>query len=492
MKTLHRIVGVALMVALQVPTNAQSNSIGSGIAASFPGPEGNIIDIGNVYNDLNFPVTVEAWVHPTAWLAGLYRPVFTTDNVGFGGNYSGFWLRFNSSGKLIFEIGDGSGSGWTDRRGKMTTTSVALNTWTHVVVVANSVTDIKFYFNGVLQPVTNTDGGASNTSILHASYPAYIGGQVTPTTENDFAGMIDEVRLWNIARSETDLREKMCEKLTGTEPGLIGNWRFDENYAGTGVTDYSPSGNDGTFIGSVSKVTSGAPIGDISTWVYTTDYTGVSLNLNSPGGDKLKLTKIGNAPNGVHLYRVNTLPYFEGGLNSNPDYYYGVFTANGATTAKYTATYTYAFTNGVVNAGNELNADLYRRNDNSVMTWVDASALLDTSTNRLIKKNYLGSSEFIFNISIANENGPKSIEDGISDESMSIDISPNPSSSSVTVSGCAPNVPLYLVDLSGKICAIYNPVEAFIEIDITSLMPGGYIVSQLSQNKLLSARFVKQ
>jgi hypothetical protein len=192
------------------------------------------------------------------------------------------------------------------------------------------------------------------------------------------------------------------------------------------------------------------------------------------------------------LYRVNTLPYFAGGLSSNPNYYYGVFTANGATTAKYTATYTYAYTNGVVNAVNELNASLRRRNDNSVTTWVNAAALLDTSTNRLIKKNYLGRSEFIFNISTPNGNRSKFTERAYSRDNISLSIVPNPATYAISLSGIAPDSPVYVVDLTGHICALYNPASNKLTIDVSQLAPGVYIIKQIADGKLKSAKFIKQ
>jgi len=209
---MKKLILFSLMIASINQLIGQSNYIGSGISVQFSGTTGNYINLGDVYNDLNFPVTVEAWVKPTGWTPGGYSPIIATDIIGVGGSYYGFWFRFNSSGQLIFEIGDGSGAGGSDRRGKVTTSSVSLNKWTHVAVVATSVTDIKFYFNGVLQISNFTDGGASNTSILHTTYSANIGRQITPTTEHDFTGQIDEVRLWNVARTETQIRDYMCLK----------------------------------------------------------------------------------------------------------------------------------------------------------------------------------------------------------------------------------------------------------------------------------------
>ena len=42
-----------------------------------------------------------------------------------------------------------------------------------------------------------------------------------------FKGSIDEVRIWNVARSGDQIREYMHRSLTGAEPGLAGYWKFD-------------------------------------------------------------------------------------------------------------------------------------------------------------------------------------------------------------------------------------------------------------------------
>ena len=48
-------------------------------------------------------------------------------------------------------------------------------------------------------------------------------------TSEHFKGSIDEVRIWNIARSEDQIKEDMNRSLKGTEPGLVGYWNFDED-----------------------------------------------------------------------------------------------------------------------------------------------------------------------------------------------------------------------------------------------------------------------
>lgn len=58
-----------------------------------------------------------------------------------------------------------------------------------------------------------------------------------------FRGSIDEVRLWNIARTQNGIRSDLNDTLAGNKPGLIGYWPMDE---GTGQIIEDLSGvNDG-------------------------------------------------------------------------------------------------------------------------------------------------------------------------------------------------------------------------------------------------------
>lgn len=60
------------------------------------------------------------------------------------------------------------------------------------------------------------------------------------------AGELDEVRIWSTARNAREIRSDMFRTLTGTEPGLMGYWRFDEG-TGTAIMDASGHGFDGTL-----------------------------------------------------------------------------------------------------------------------------------------------------------------------------------------------------------------------------------------------------
>lgn len=82
--------------------------------------------------------------------------------------------------------------------------------------------------------------------------------------ENGFEGQIDELRVWNTARSEVQIQADRHHRLVGDEAELTGYWRFDEkqgDMAGEYVYDLSDNNNTGTIDGA-EMVVSDAPIGD--------------------------------------------------------------------------------------------------------------------------------------------------------------------------------------------------------------------------------------
>ncbi|MBU1100996.1 MAG: T9SS type A sorting domain-containing protein [Bacteroidetes bacterium] len=54
----------------------------------------------------------------------------------------------------------------------------------------------------------------------------YIGG--LKNVERYFDGLIDEVRVWNVVRSQNEINASMNVTLNGNEPGLMGYWPLDE------------------------------------------------------------------------------------------------------------------------------------------------------------------------------------------------------------------------------------------------------------------------
>ena len=65
-----------------------------------------------------------------------------------------------------------------------------------------------------------------------------------------FDGAVDEIRVWNVARSPAELQESLNASLTGKEPGLVAYWNFDDATA----QDQSGHGNRGLLTGQAQVV----------------------------------------------------------------------------------------------------------------------------------------------------------------------------------------------------------------------------------------------
>lgn len=101
-------------------------------------------------------------------------------------------------------------------------------TWTHVAVSYNTNTDTwKMYVNGVLN--TTLALGSNFTPRSASDVPVGIGTSLNGGTIRPgfFNGRIDEVRIWNITRTDADILANYNTELTsGT--GLAGRWGLNE------------------------------------------------------------------------------------------------------------------------------------------------------------------------------------------------------------------------------------------------------------------------
>jgi hypothetical protein len=93
--------------------------------------------------------------------------------------------------------------------------------WTHIAVVFNG-TQRLHYVNGELA-ATFLESGPLFTSTDELRIGSDTRWQITVT------GGIDEVRLWNVARTQAQIRDNMDNAITAPQGGLIAVWGFDGN-----------------------------------------------------------------------------------------------------------------------------------------------------------------------------------------------------------------------------------------------------------------------
>ena len=107
------------------------------------------------------------------------------------------------------------------------------NTWTHIATTFDG-TNYKLFVNG--EEVNNSLAGAGKTPL--PTPVRYIG-----TT---FRGKIDEVRMWNVARTQAEIQETMNDTLSGDETGLVAYYPMDVNNNWE-LVDHSPNENHVTI-----------------------------------------------------------------------------------------------------------------------------------------------------------------------------------------------------------------------------------------------------
>ncbi|MEI7981669.1 MAG: T9SS type A sorting domain-containing protein, partial [Bacteroidota bacterium] len=95
--------------------------------------------------------------------------------------------------------------------------------------------------------------------------PFIIGSAPWDTYSFQFYGTLDEVRVWNTARTEEQLQDYMHKELKGDEPGLVAYYNFNTAHDSV-VPDKSPNGNNGLMKNGNdpcwSYADSYAPVGD--------------------------------------------------------------------------------------------------------------------------------------------------------------------------------------------------------------------------------------
>jgi hypothetical protein len=206
-------------------------------------------------------ITFEAWIKPERSVP----LTILSKGAGFGASTSYIFSVYLN--KIGFNFGDGG----TTATWLTSQTSIPLGVWSHVAVsYDNSNNTFSFYLNGNLDGQSTAPHGffIDESTVL-------IGKQGSACNCNFFDGQIDEIRMWNVARSASQIQSDMNLELFGHEVGLNAYFDFNKGLPGgnnsglTIATDMSFNENHGE-LNNFNKT------GNASNWVTT------SLNISRP------------------------------------------------------------------------------------------------------------------------------------------------------------------------------------------------------------------
>src|SRR5258705_2226258 len=237
----YRFVSWCLVMLSGLLARAQTG--GPGFAPNLDGASGYAQATNGVWFNGNF--TVEAWVYVRSynnWSRLLdFANGQNTNNVflalsGGTGGFPVFGVYTNNNGTPNFTAN----------------TQLPLNQWAHLAATLNGTTGT-IYINGV-----NVGSGALNLPPNVVRTNNYI-GRSNYAVDGYANALFDEIRIWNVARTQGQIQGYMHRSLVGTEAGLSGYWRVDEG-TGSALNDSSGHGQTSAILGGTSWTNSTAPI----------------------------------------------------------------------------------------------------------------------------------------------------------------------------------------------------------------------------------------
>ena len=206
-----------------------------GNALSFDGSNDNAVINKTITDDF----TIEYWVKTamssysgTQWYqgSGIVDGDVSSNSNDFGTSILNNKLAFGTGSTTI-----------------QSTTSINSGKWVHVAVTREKSTGlIKIYINGLLET-----SGSGGTNTLNAASTLNLGK--IQTNSNYFNGAIDELRIWNVVRTQGQISASYTDTLSRTTPNIVDYYRMDQGVGGgnnTGVTtlvDIAGTNNGGTI-----------------------------------------------------------------------------------------------------------------------------------------------------------------------------------------------------------------------------------------------------
>lgn len=256
--------GAVLIVALLCQTSALAQTTGAGQALLFDGVNDQVTVTGFGNSAPTNEITVEFWQKVTVAKAQYtitLNLASSVNKLSIITPYSDgmvYWDYANStSGRLLYTP---TLTGFT-------------NVWNHLAFVASqSGNYMRIFRNGA--QVASKVGMTPRTL---ANFDLLIGN----TSSLAFGGNIDELRIWNTARSTNQILTNMNRRLSGTEPNLVLYFHADEG-SGTTTADATGHGFTGNLLSGATFVASGAPIGPpVVTTLAATAVTNTTATANA-------------------------------------------------------------------------------------------------------------------------------------------------------------------------------------------------------------------
>ena len=264
-------------------SGATSNYVTSGFVLGVSGPTpsnalrfdgiNDYIDFGaNITEMGKASFTIECWVKTSGTAMGLLNCQNT--NASWDAGEKSLYIDENGIPAFV-----GYGNNWI-----YSTVAVNDNAWHHIAVTWSYSSGTSgtgaFYIDGINRTLTTYTTYPMYTAV-NTNFGTFTFGKPNYTTwpypiTNFFNGSVSELRIWNVARTETEIRFNYNKEVASNSAGLKAYYKFKQgvengNNAGlTTLTDSTTNAFSGTLVGfglsgtNSNYVTSGFVLGESS------------------------------------------------------------------------------------------------------------------------------------------------------------------------------------------------------------------------------------
>jgi hypothetical protein len=257
-------------------------------------------------------LTVETWFYWAGDVANNDLDFLVSKGNTVDSNDPGYSISINDDTLMVrTSTGDGT------NKGESEISLIGLSEgWHHVAMVIDQsgpTSEIRGYLDG-------SDGGwgpAVGFSNTFDNGAITVAESLTFGARNDvlgdgYEGALDDVRIWNTARSAEDIQRSMTHELTGGENGLVGYWNFNDTVPSS-VADVTGNGHDGTVSGTDGREN----LVDFSV-SSAGNYKGLLLG-GDVNGDQLQYTILDAPEHGNAVLDGNTFVYAHDGSLTDHD-----------------------------------------------------------------------------------------------------------------------------------------------------------------------------
>ena len=197
------------------------------------------LTFGNGFTDA--PFTIEAWFMPDTMSV-------KQNLIGkWGNNANQEYKLYIAANTIRLDLKDSTRQAIVSAY-TMGSQASLVGSWHHLGVTydgrggAAAAGGITFYIDGVSVPLTRTNS-ASYVAMVDSAATLQIGRESAQFKQ--YFGGLDEIRIWNVLRTQSQIQSRRFSEVAGTEPGLVAYWKMNEA-AGSSLADSSSGGNPAT------------------------------------------------------------------------------------------------------------------------------------------------------------------------------------------------------------------------------------------------------